>query len=333
MAVMIGKLSVQRVLLFAWLVIGATVADACNIPVFRYALERWRPDACEVIVFEDAATTAAQHKLLQQWERSTADNSGHANAKFVRLQVGSKLAAEHQSLLDSLKQQAKLEYPYVLARTKIRGQPVNHWHGGIEAAKSANLLTSPVRKKLSQRLLAGDSVIWLMIKSADEKRNQEARKLLQSTFQTLPSRVSLPEGVGLPGSELYSEIPLLLKFSLLEIDSGDRDESFLVELLSGFHPQALAEGDPLLVPVFGRGRALEVIPASELDSRLIEDLTLFLCGACSCQVKDQNPGFDLLISADWDTELFGEEGAQPPPAKSGGNRVQSPELLTIPPGR
>ena len=29
----------------------ATVAAACNIPVFRYALERWQPDPCEVILF------------------------------------------------------------------------------------------------------------------------------------------------------------------------------------------------------------------------------------------------------------------------------------------
>ncbi|MFM2004098.1 MAG: hypothetical protein RI963_3524, partial [Planctomycetota bacterium] len=37
--------SIVAVLLFG------SVAMACNIPVFRYALERWRPDACEVIVF------------------------------------------------------------------------------------------------------------------------------------------------------------------------------------------------------------------------------------------------------------------------------------------
>ncbi len=29
------------------------VALACNVPVFRYALERWKPDACEVFVFCD----------------------------------------------------------------------------------------------------------------------------------------------------------------------------------------------------------------------------------------------------------------------------------------
>ena len=145
--------------------------------------------------------------------------------------------------------------------------------------------------------------------------------------------MSLPEGIGLPGSELHSEVPLLVKFSLLEIDPTDSREQFLVQLLTGFEPEAVSAGEPLLVPVFGRGRALEVIPAGDLNDRLIEDITLFLSGACSCQVKEQNPGFDLLMTEDWDTQLFGEDGPRPPPAKTVADRKKSPELLTIPPGR
>ncbi len=59
---------------------------------------------------------------------------------------------------------------------------------------------------------------------------------------------------------------------------------------------------PVVVPVFGRGRALEVIPAADLTGSLIEDLTLYLSGPCSCQVKERNPGFDLLMATDWERE-------------------------------
>jgi hypothetical protein len=76
-----------------------------------------------------------------------------------------------------------------------------------------------------------------------------------------------------------------------------------------------------------------VIPSADVDSPLARDLTLFLAGACSCQVKEQNPGFDLLIDADWDSELFGAEGERPPPAKTVGDRSSTPHLLSIPPGR
>ena len=125
-----------------------------------------------------------------------------------------------------------------------------------------------------------------------------------------------------------------MKFSVLEIEKQDKKESFLVNLFSKIRSEEAAGGEPLVVPVFGRGRALEVIPAAELNPRLMTDLTLFLSGACSCQVKDQNPGFDLLINCDWKQELF-LEGTEPPPARSTGqgDRTKQPQLLSIPPGR
>jgi hypothetical protein len=143
----------------------------------------------------------------------------------------------------------------------------------------------------------------------------------------------LPEGIGLPGSELYSEVPLFLKFSLLELDRNDPSEQFLLRVFKNFQPAAFEAGEPLLVPVFGRGRALEVIPADDCNPSLIGDLTAFLCGACSCQVKEQNPGFDLLLAANWDRDLFGEDAPLPPPAKAVGEGDRQPVLLTIPPGQ
>ncbi|MEM1068445.1 MAG: hypothetical protein AAGI63_06090 [Planctomycetota bacterium] len=169
-----------------------------------------------------------------------------------------------------------------------------------------------------------------MIYLDDQKKNEAAKKLLADNLEPLSGKIELPEGIGLPGSELHSEIPLLLKFSALQIDHKDQKEAFLVKLFSGFQPEAVEEGEPLLIPVFGRGRALEVIPASQMTPKLMEDLTGFLSGACSCQVKEQNPGFDLLLSVDWNTELFGA-GQQPPPERTERDR-QKPILLTIPPG-
>ena len=101
--------------------------------------------------------------------------------------------------------------------------------------------------------------------------------------------------------------------------------------MSGFEPDS--QDEPLLAPVFGRGRALEVIPAKQVDAGLIEDLTMFLCGACSCQVKERNPGFDLLLSTNWNQELYGADGEAPSPVTTLERTPATQPLLTIPPGR
>jgi hypothetical protein len=195
------------------------------------------------------------------------------------------------------------------------------------------VLDSPVRKRLRERLLSGDSVVWLVLKSSDEGRNAAVHEMLKKQCDSLGKKLTLPEGIGEPGSELHSDVPLFLKFTTLEFSAEDAQERFLVKLFSGFQPEAFAEKQPLLIPVFGRGRALEVIPANRVDEKLIEELTMFLCGACSCQVKESNPGFDLLITAAWDRELFGEGGLIPPPPKKIGDRGKEPRLLPIAPGR
>ena len=324
----------KRLLIILILLALASTAYACNIPVFRYALERWQPGSCELIVFHQAPLAPKSEKFVRQMELATVENDGATNARVIRSNIDAEKSEAHRLVLETLRKSQPIELPYLVVRTNLgRGKTINNWHGSLEDARSANLLQSPARKELGKRLLRGDSIVWLLLKSNNAKKTQAARDLLEENFKSLQKTVTLPEGIGLPGSELHSEVPLLVKFSLLDIDPADQQEQFLVKLLTGFEPQAVAEGEPLLVPVFGRGRALEVIPARDLNERLIKDMTLFLSGACSCQVKEQNPGFDLLMTEDWDTQLFGEDGLRPPPAKTVGDRKQPPELLTIPPGR
>jgi hypothetical protein len=312
-------------------VLLATSAYACNIPVFRYALERWKADTCELFVFHEGPLDEKSKLLVDSIQSQSTGGGGFANAKVHAFDVQS---ADAQSLIVwrdlNLKEDKPL--PYAVVRASHARGPITAWHGKLGDVTD-QVLDSPVRKRLTERLLNGDSVVWLLLKSADEGRNESVRRLIKEQSTELAKKLVLPEGIGLPGSELHSEVPLFLKFTSLELDREDDREQFLVKLFSGFQPQAYAENQPLVIPVFGRGRALEVIPADQLDAKLFEELTLFLCGACSCQVKESNPGFDLLLSADWNTELFGENGPQPPPLKTVADRGQPPKLLPIAPGR
>lgn len=294
----------------------AGTASACNIPVFRYALERWKPDVCEVIVFHDAELTSAQEEVLTELQRSARSSERSANIAVVQSPVDHDSNPRNRDLWLTLKNSPRVTLPYVVIRTSVQDkQSVNGWHGPLKKFEAAQLLDSPARKELSKRLLAGDSVVWLLLKSHDAARNSAAKQLLTTELKQLSRSIPFPEGLGLPGSELYAELPLLMQFTVLEIDPADAAEPFLVGLFQGFQPDAVEADQPLLVPVFGRGRALEVIPADRLDAAMIGDLTRYLCGACSCQVKERNPGFDLLLSTPWERELFGEAGQLPPPPK------------------
>lgn len=317
------------------LLASTSIVAACNIPVFRFALERWRADACELVVFTEQPLSPADETLINELELSSTLKGGHANLNVLRVDVSQTKDQELRDLWITTKQKTNLVLPAAVVRSlEGKGQAINHWHGSLEELNAANLLSSPARTELLRRLQEGDSIVWLMIRSSDENRNRIVRDILTTQCKQLPKSIQLPEGIGLPGSELYSEVPLLLQFSVLEIAQDDPVEQYLIRQISGMKFDAFRNGVPLIVPVFGRGRALEVIPADQLNADLIQELTEFLCGACSCQVKEQNPGFDLLLTTDWNLALFGEDTEGPPSEAANGNgQKKTPELIPIPPGR
>ena len=240
---------------------------ACNIPVFRYALERWKPDATEVIVFHDGSLTTDQRDMVGKWESRTIDGGGNANASVISVDIAAGEQAEFQALWEELQSTAEVRAPHVLIRTKIgKGRVINHWHGSIGKADEIGMFGSPIRDELGRRLMAGHSIVWLVVGASDQGRTTTAKRLLETNFEALSQKVKLPEGIGLPGSELYANVPLVVRFSILEIDPDDPREELLTALLTGVRRNAYEDGEPLLVPVFGRGRALEVISGGRLES-------------------------------------------------------------------
>lgn len=332
------------------LVTWATAAALpCNIPVFRYALERWPSDDYQLVVYHKGNFPEQGEKDLLKIEALiAASNAQNASGKsklcnlaVVRLDVSETTIESSEPRIQELlkhwnseRSQQSLEKPFFELRTApISGRSLVVWSGELSEWDSAVILTSPVRTQLCQNLMRGDAVVWLMIRSKDDAKNTVARKILVEKNKELSQQIELPDGVGLPGSELFSEVPLLLDFTIAEIARDDAKEKFLLSLFQKFDADAFESDEPLFIPVFGRGRALEVIPASRLDAGMIGDLTAFLCGACSCQVKERNPGFDLLLTMPWQEELFGAGPYPPPPDVGLGSRSQELKMRQIPGGK
>ncbi|HEY7425207.1 MAG TPA: hypothetical protein VH682_13330, partial [Gemmataceae bacterium] len=82
--------------------------------------------------------------------------------------------------------------------------------------------------------------------------------------------------------------------------------------------------EPMVFPVFGRGRALEGLIGKGINADTIENAAQFLCGACSCLIKRLNPGVDLLIAADWDAVIEDRDAVQPTMPSLKGERVPLP---------
>jgi hypothetical protein len=326
----------QRLATFAigWAILAGSVALACTIPVFRFALERWAADSFLVVVYSQGdLTSEQQHALAELAERST-DVGGTLNIEIFRY----NLAAPPEKRYDLQPPPADQSLPCVEIRSRLDfAHTALRWRGSFaEAIDQPGLFDSPARQEIVRRILGGHSVVWLLIAPADQTADLNAQ--LQDKLDTVAKTLTLPQGIGLPGSELYSEIPLEVRHSSLAIAHNDSQEQHFLKLLASSAKHFRA-GEAYVVPIFGRCRALEVIPHAEIDQIAIEDIANFLGNACSCQVKQANPGFDLLASVNWEDRLFNGVVPQPLAAHILPNSRENlstppsqPEYVSIPSG-
>jgi hypothetical protein len=109
---------------------------------------------------------------------------------------------------------------------------------------------------------------------------------------------------------LLSDLPVKVSFSVLRLSRSEPAERPLVTML--LKSESGLTGT-VAFPVFGRGRSLWPLAGAGLIPQSINDAGVFLTGACSCEAKEFNPGFDLLFATDWEAGLSGDAPIPFPP--------------------
>lgn len=317
----------KRALLALCLLLSGT-AIACKVPVFRYALERWEPDAYRAVFFHDTSTGE---------ERSP--NLGQANLRMEHVYLDALTEAQKWQFDDlPADGTVRLYYP-----DKANIEEPFYEANGLTLE---TVIHSPCREQIKEALLQGASAVWVLIESGDAEKDEAAFDRLTEGLAAVEGTIDLPEGVmhadEVSAQEgpvemddvLRTDIPLTIAFPSIRFNPEDPNEVVFAKMLTGFM-RRVPQGEPVAVPVFGRGRALEGIPASQMDADTLGAACSYLCGECSCQVKDQNPGMDLLLDVGWSEALKGSfvmiERELPPLSGFTSPPTEGPETATLAP--
>ena len=281
---------------FLALALLTTHALACSVPVFRYGLEHWAPDAYQVTVFKAGPPTDAERALLGKLSPGSHTN---ASTQIVDLNTAT---AEQKELWSKAGQPGLLVMPPVASPTK---QPV--WTAPSFTAESVAMIQeSPLRKDIAQRLAEGDSAVWLLLESGDKAADDAAAKALEGYLTRAAETMELPKLDDQDIKNGLVSVPdegLRLTFPMLQLRRDDPAEPFLVRCLLATEPDLKDLKAPMVFPIFGRGRVLYSLVGRGITMENVTHAASFLLGSCSCQIKEQNPGVDLLMSADWKTLL------------------------------
>jgi hypothetical protein len=320
----------------------SSVATACSVPVFRYALEHWQPDPYVAFVFYRGELTPEQTAVVESMQTKSVDGAPIANlfVKSVNLDTDLEQDENLRAIWEANQSES---LPHLVLQSPPKWGPSQTvWSGNLSAGNSKLLMESPVRKKIKQGLISGDSIVWVLLECGDKQKDDLAFALLNTEMKLLQAKLKLPEVVDADRGELtVAPESLKIAFSAVRVSKQDVAEKPLVEMLLGVEEDLRDEeyrNRPMVFPVFGRGRALYALVGDGITSDLIEETGQFLTGACQCTVKQQNPGVDLLMNVEWDrfvepTEAL--DAALPPLAGFSGFGApeKTGEDLVVEPGK
>jgi hypothetical protein len=295
------------------------------MPVFRYALERFASDPYEFVVFHRGPLSTEHKQVVTATEKLAEDTNWPVN---LTVRLVDLAATQTEKPARTPPADAPLPWLAVVPPRGADEMPL--WSGPLRADDIRALVDSPARRAVAHRLMKGESAVFLLLESGRKEADEATAQLLQAELAKMEKSLELPpdNGMGQPRSAL----PLKISFSILRIGRGDAAERGLVKILSGSSQGAQDNAGPIVYPVFGRGHVLAALAGKALTSDTLQEVGEFLCGNCSCNLKGQLPGGDLLMAAAWETILQGDAISEDSAALTGlGPLARAAAAATAPP--
>ena len=141
------------------------------------------------------------------------------------------------------------------------------------------LANSPLREKIASELLSGNLCAMLFLKSGNREKDEAGLRVVRNTITASP----------------FGEI-----VSVTVLDRNDEQEKHLISMLLNIEPDLRDIHEPMLFGIFGRFRVLEPLLARGISEENINLMLGFLTADCSCLIKDNLPGINILCRDNWD---------------------------------
>jgi hypothetical protein len=141
------------------------------------------------------------------------------------------------------------------------------------------LAFSPLRENIAGELMAGKLCVLLYLKSDIKEKDEAALRVIKQTVTSSPFGKIMP---------------------LIELSRSNRDEAHFVSMLLNVESDLKEIREPMLFGIFGRFTALEPLLAKGISAENINLMTDFLTADCSCLIKDNLPGVNILYKGNWE---------------------------------
>jgi hypothetical protein len=296
-------LTIYLILLAGYLFFFLTPVIPCNVPVFRYALERWTADPYRLMVFHRGQIKTEQNKILKDLEQVSFQGDSTLNLIIQFTDLNNTSQNPLTDLDDNL------TYPVMmLFYPEQTGISYPLWLGELNKSNIDLLKESPTRREIANQLLAGETAVFLFLESGKSELDQKYYQILKQELTTLSAQIRIPtSALDINGNPLeidkFQNVDL--SFTVKKLSRQNPSEKIFADMLLGTESDLSEYQVPLVFPVFGQGRSLYALVGAGINKKTIEKACRSLVDWCSCEIKAMQQGVDLLFTANW-SERAGE---------------------------
>jgi hypothetical protein len=316
------------------LMISSTTAWACSTPVYRYAMYNWAPGPYEVYYFQRGEPLKKDAEVLQLLtQRRNTKEGDKANVVLAKIDPTRKdrLNRLPPWVQKAWEPHAKDKESFFLIITPWGAEL---FAGQLDAATLKAMLDSPLRRRIGRLMQDGNAALLLVVAPPREKRIKKIEKTIDEVIARVgavqsekPVKPLADKKRPAEANEEEADKPSPLKVARLTISAEDPAEKWLIRMLMLSEKDLEDEAsEPIVFPIFGRGRTLPPLIGAGITVDNLMECMGYVSGPCSCQIKDQNIGGDLLIT--WNWEATAEQlAANDPITDPAENNVPSPVQL------
>jgi hypothetical protein len=142
-----------------------------------------------------------------------------------------------------------------------------------------NLTSSPLREKIAKEIMSGRLCVMLFLKTGIVEKDENRYKILKQTIDSSP----------------FGKI-----ITIVELQRNDMSENHFISMLLNVESDLKSINEPMLFGIFGKLRALEPLVSKGITDENINLMISFLTADCSCLIKDDLPGTDILCRNNWE---------------------------------
>lgn len=147
------------------------------------------------------------------------------------------------------------------------------------ASELSGLSSSPLREKIAAELMAGKLCVMLYLKTDNDEKDRRGLGILHNALEKSPFGKIIP---------------------VVELSRNSRDEHHFASMLLNVEDDLKDIQEPMVFGIFGRFKALEPLLGKGISEENINLMIDYFTSECSCLIKDDLPGTDILFPDKWE---------------------------------